>query len=429
MGHRSARLVGTLVAATTALVALIATAAPPAQAHAELTSTQPSAARPLDHCPRIVTLRFDEAVATNGLEVSINAHPATILSSDATSRVFTVGTAGVCPAASLALSWRTVSADDGHVATNVVTFHVHTSDTATSTTSDHTGPAGGPALAVFRAVSYAALALLVGGLFFLIVLWPEGAEVRRAQRLLWLAAILGLAGSIGGLWATTQRAGGMSLSLALNQPFGREYAALGALWLLTWPLVVDVRQRGRGTLTRLGWRVSCVVVGGAIVVVESMTAHAFASSHRALGLADDVVHVTAMSIWIGGLPMLTLCVLPRRRLAELERVVARFSAVAKTSIGAAIASGLVLLALVVVPAHHFWGTRYAATLGLKLAVLAVALLVAAGSERWVRTHRREARVDDARSVAAIAASVGLETALALMILVAAGALSSSSPGV
>lgn len=428
MTRIGARLALAITAVAMALVALVVTSAAPAQAHAELISTQPSAASPLADCPRTITLRFDEAVATNGLQVSINAHPLAVTSSDAKAQVFTVSTAGVCPTASLALSWRTISADDGHVATNVVTFHIHAAG-ASSAAPSHDGEGSGAALAAFRAVSYAALALLVGGLFFLIVLWPDGAEVRRPQRLLWLAVALGLAGSIGGLWATTQRAGGMSLDLALDQPFGREYAALAALWLLATPLVVDVRQRGRGTLTRLGWRASCVVVGGAIVVVESMTAHAFASSHRALGLADDVVHVTAMSIWIGGLLMLTLCVLPRRRLAELETVVARFSTVAKTSIGAAVVSGLVLLALVVLPTHHFWGTRYAATLLVKLAVLGVALLVALGSERWVRGRRLESHVDDARSVAAIATSVGLETALALMILVAAGALSSSSPGV
>lgn len=427
MRRRTFAAVAFLVSVAAAALLLIGGFAAPAQAHAELVSTEPSAAEPLATCPHRLTLRFGEAVADGGLRVSVNGRAATATS--ATAEVFEIDAYAFCPAARLALTWRTVSADDGHVATGAVTFHVRTAAPATAS-EPQTSQAGphGAALPVFRVLGYVAVALLVGGVFFLVVVWPEGADERRSRALLALSVALGLAAAAGGLWATTERAGGMSLRVALDQPFGREYAALGVLWVLATVLVVELRQRGRAVLGRLAWRVSCVLVGGAIVVVESMTAHAFASNHRMVGLADDVVHVSAMSVWIGGLLMLTVCVLPRRRLAELDTVVPRFSRVAKRSVGVVVLSGLVLFALVVLPAHHLWGSRYGATLGIKLAVLAAALVVALGSERWVRGRRLGTRADDLRSVTAIVASVSAETVLALLVLAAAGVLASSSPG-
>lgn len=407
-----------------AVLALIASASP-ASAHALLTSSSPADGASLSHCPRKVSLAFDEAVAAGGVTVTINRKKVPVSATTPDNQHFSVVVVD-CTNPSVTVDWTTVSADDGHVATGALHFQVGGKPSpAAARGGSSSGAASSTLLAASRALGYLCLALFGGGLLFVSLLWPAGASLRRIRFLITCVTGLGILSAIGALWSTVHMTG-MTMGAALRLPFGREYAALALLWVLVAVVVVDFLQRGEVATTRLSWRVSGLMLFLAIASVESMSAHAYASSHPTLGLAVDMVHVSAMSVWIGGLMVITTSVLPILRGEELASVVQSFSRWARLAVSAVVATGVGLLFLVVVPLPTFWGTHYANVLSLKVALLCAALLAAAGSHRWVTRSRTRSA---AASVARIATTVGIETLCALAVLAAAGTLVTSSPGV
>lgn len=402
----------------------------PAAAHAELASSTPSNGATIQTCPQSITLAFDEAVATGGLTVTVNGHATAPHPTTDDNQHFVVR-ARSCKPGATTLTWRTVSADDGHVANGTVHFHVLGTAPATKLSNpaspavSSTTDGASTLLALFRATGYTCLALLGGGLMFVTFLWPSGAGLRRVRWMLIAATAGGGAAAIGALWSTL-KVSGMSLAFALRLPFGREYAALALLWMLAVVVVVDFLQRREQAVNRFAWRMSALMVFLGIGVVEAMSAHAYASDNRTIGLIADLTHLSAMSVWIGGLVTLSIGAIPRLRGPELNRVVHRFSTWAQVSVGSVVLSGLVLLYDVILPLPRFWGTHYATVLAIKLSFLAAALLAATGSQTWVK--RLRTRSTD-RGMALIATSVGLETLCALAVLAAAGTLVTSSPGV
>lgn len=406
--------------------------AAPASAHAELDWTSPAIGASLKECPAHVIMHFTEAVATGGLTVSAGR-----VRLDAQAAVdnetFVVTTGGHCAPHALTLAWRTVSADDGHVAAGNVAFKIGAARSVVAPVAalvPPTTPALGTtqAAAAFRTLGYLALAGFIGGLVFLSMVWPEGAQVRSSRRVLVLSVVAGVASSVGALFSVAaQTTGSYDVGAVLDQAFGREYAATALLWLLAGLVVVDLLQRGRGALERAGWRVSAVLAGGGLVFIEGRSAHASQSAQSAWGTASDFLHVTCMSVWVGGLIMLVACVLPRRHVDELDVVVPRFSTLAQVAVVGVVASGVLLVCEVIAPIPDFWNTHYTRVLAVKLMVLAAALGAAFFSKRWV-DRRTAATSRRSVGVRSIALSVGAEAALAVGVLMAAGTLVSSSPG-
>lgn len=406
--------------------------AAPASAHAELAWTTPSAGAPLKACPSHVIMHFTEAVASGGLTVS--ASKAGLASQAAVdNQTFVVTTRGRCGRHSLVLTWRTVSADDGHVATGEVTFKIGISRSVPAVAGAVGAPAtpmlgSQKAVIAFRTLGYLALSGFIGGLVFLSLVWPEGAQVRSSRRILVLSVIAGVASSVGSLVsAAAQTTSSYNVRAVLDQAFGREYAATALLWLLAGIVVVDLLQRGRDVLERLGWRIAAVIAGAGLIFMEGRTAHATQSASPAWGTASDFLHITCVSVWVGGLVMLVACVLPRRQIEELDAVVPRFSTLAQMAVVGVVASGLLLVCEVIAPIPDFWNTHYTHVLLIKLGVLATALAAAYFSKRWV-DRRMAPSGRRSAGVRPIAISIGAEAALAIGVLIAAGTLVSSSPG-
>lgn len=430
-GDASMSIRSTLATLALSLGAVVALAAP-ASAHAELAWTTPSAGSSLKVCPSHVIMHFTEAVATGGLTVSTGKVP---LASQAAvdNQTFVVTTGGRCTRHSLVLTWRTVSADDGHVASGDVAFKVGVARSVSASASTVSTPAtpmlgSTRATIAFRTLGYLAMAGFIGGLVFLCLIWPEGAQVRSSRRILVLSVIAGVASSVGSLVAVAaQTTSSYDIAAVLDQAFGREYAATALLWLLAGIVVVDLWQRGRHVLDRSGWRISATFAGAGLIFMEGRTAHASQSANSAWGTASDFLHITCMSVWVGGLIMLVACVLPRRHIDELDAVVPRFSTLAQLAVVGVVASGMLLVCEVIAPIPDFWNTHYTHVLLIKLGILAAALAAAYFSKRWVdrrmaRSGRRSA------GVRPIAVSIGAEAALAIGVLIAAGTLVSSSPG-
>jgi copper transport protein len=140
--------------------------------------------------------------------------------------------------------------------------------------------------------------------------------------------------------------------------------------------------------------------------------------------------VAAVAAWVGGLVVLGVVVLPRRRPDELLAVVPRFSSVARVAVGTAIVAGVALTWAVSGGLDEVLHTHYGRVLLLKVTILGAALLAALASKRWVDDRLRLAVVlrGDRHTVRPFVVSVAAEVALAVALLGVAGLLVSTSPG-
>jgi copper transport protein len=290
-----------------------------------------------------------------------------------------------------------------------------------------------------RDIEYVGSALFYGGLAFLALLWPDGATSRGGRRVLiasWSVGALGTLGSIGleGAWVA-QRAPSAAwdrrvLSSVLSTDFGREWAAMGLLWLLGLVVLADVLRRGSAATRSLPWRVAAVAVGVGTLRVFGLTGHSRDTAEPTIAQLADVVHLVAVSAWIGGLAMVLFAVLPRGRIDELRTVVPRYSTLALVSVALAAASGAVLAWRILGSVHAVTSTTYGQTLLVKLALLAAVLFVAYFSKVWVE-HRLDFAVirrSGAGIVRPFVVSVAAETALLVLVLTVASVLVTADPG-
>ncbi|HEV7862340.1 MAG TPA: copper resistance CopC family protein, partial [Acidimicrobiia bacterium] len=185
-----------LVAAVLALGAVFLAAAP-AFAHAQLTSTEPVGGTALATSPSRVVLRFGESVEIPLGSVRVFASPS--------GKQVETGAAGHADGQGNAVAVKLPKLDKG---TYIVTWRVTSADAHpvhgafTFVVGSGKGGAGDAALvekllssgggsttvgavyAVIRFAAFSALVLLVGGFAFLALVWPGGAALPRARRLL-----------------------------------------------------------------------------------------------------------------------------------------------------------------------------------------------------------------------------------------------------
>ncbi len=290
-----------------------------------------------------------------------------------------------------------------------------------------------------RSVDYFGMTLFAGGLFFLAFLWPAGADQGRARKVVGIGWLLGLAGTIAGLglqgaWAAQRPAADFLdwdlLGQVLDTQFGRVWFAKTLLWLLAGVVLADLLQRGHIAARSTAWRVGAGVVTLGVLRTTGLTGHAVESTRPLLTQLADLVHLAGICAWIGGLAVLLFGVLSRRDPGELASVVPRYSKLAMVSVLAVIAAGAVLAWQTVGTWDRLSTTDYGRTLVVKLLVLAVVLVIAQGSKSWVARRLDFAVVlrGDAATVRPFVYSVAAETALVIVVLLAASLLVTASPG-
>lgn len=278
-----------------------------------------------------------------------------------------------------------------------------------------------------RTTGYLAMAVMLGGLFFVSVLWPAGARERRTRVLIGSATVVGALSALGAVWVTTEQSD-LAFRDAVAQHFGRVSVALALTWFLASVVVVGMLQNP-ASVRRTAWRVSAVVVGIGLVRATGMSAHDTQGAHQVSGLFADFLHLTAVSAWVGGLAVMSIGLLPRRRLAELEEVVPKFSKVAATSVALVVVSGTVMAWQLIGSVDGLFSTHYGRVLLAKLLLVGFVLLAALVSKRWVdRTLASAVAADRNGAVGSFVASVGAETALVAGVLAVASLLVTSNPG-
>lgn len=449
------RVLGLLVV-TACLVLVPATAA---SAHAELLGTTPPSGAHLDRPPAEVTLRFSEPVkpvpdavrllAASGR--SVGNGPARAVSS-----VVSLPVPADLPDGIYVVSWRVVSADS-HPVAGSFSFSVGAAPPATSPPATSVTPSDGSVATAywfFRGLGYAALALLTGGLVFILLCWRTGWSSARARRLV----EIGWLGSVVAAVAV----------LLLQGP----YVSGGSLGSLFDPgllrATVDTAY-GQLVLVRLGllalaagsllWR-PAAVAALALPLTWAGAGHARAGSDLVAAFVADTAHLLAMAAWLGGLTMLFYCVLPARRgvpAREAAAVLPRFSRLAMAAIGVLIATGLFQAWRELRDTDLADGSSYTRLLVFKVAAFGLLLCLGAGSRALVqyryvrpaavvsgaarvsplgsrltraRAARKQRHAEQQRELAALGLlrkSVRLELAISAAVLGLTAALVSTSP--
>src|SRR3954453_3944070 len=182
--RRLTRMLAVFAGAVIAVVLL----ALPADAHAVLESSDPAPDAILARAGTSVTLHFDQGVSLlpNGIRV-VNSDGNRVDRGDARhvgdDRTVRVGLRSGLPGGTYLVSWRVVSADS-HPIGAAFTYSIGTPGRRPAAADQGSDGVVGLLFGVSRLVTFAALAVLVGGATFVLLCWPEGRPRQQVRRLL-----------------------------------------------------------------------------------------------------------------------------------------------------------------------------------------------------------------------------------------------------
>jgi copper transport protein len=453
-----------LLASAIALAVLLAGAAP-AAAHANLEGTEPSSGAQLDSPPDQVVLRFNEPVEASLGAIRVYDSDAdrvddgSVHKPDGDTVALDLG--DDLSDGSYVVTWRVTSAD-AHPIHGAFTFQV--GDVATGDSqalarellaADGGSQSVGGLFAAIRFLAFVSLVVLVGGVAFLVLIWPRGAAVVGVRRFLWWAlgtalvvSLLGIGfqGAYAGALRVTDAFDPSVVSSVLDTRFGRVWLARAVLLVVLALLMRPILRIADGddiTPPPTWVTASAAVIAVALLLTPGLSGHASAGDLVPLALVADVVHVVAAAAWFGGLVMLTLWVLPRGLPAEMASVVPRFSRLAFWSVIALVVSGSFQLWRQVGSLDALTSTTFGRLLCLKLALFAGMVGLGALGRVWVRrrfTMPATERValsggpgamahdlEDEEAARAFRFSVAAEVVIGLVILVVTALLVNAQP--
>jgi copper transport protein len=179
--------------------------------------------------------------------------------------------------------------------------------------------------------------------------------------------------------------------------------------------------------------------GTALMLTAALAGHAVTQDLVALAVVSDVLHLLAVSLWLGGLALLAVTVLPRRVGDEMAAVVPRFSRLAFWSVTGILVTGSFQSWRQVRSTAALTDTTYGRLLIVKVVLFAVLVGLGALSRRVVRARYRvpAARLSfgpgtatddpDRATVAQLRRAVGAETAIAVAVLAVTALLVNAQP--
>jgi copper transport protein len=390
-----------------------------AAAHATLTSASPTPDSVLEESPDAIVLTFSEPVETvdrsirlvddTGAEVETGP-----INQDRGTDTIAVEVDGPLDG-SYVVSWRALSIDS-HPIGGAYTFAVGLRTDLDPNLLDDITAAGGASssaelsLGIGRALSYAGAALLVGGFF--VLWWCDRAllDTRRAQRTLIAAALLGAVGTAMMIVAQASLVGAGAASIGswidvIQSRSGRWWLARLASFVIAVPVLIAARGRLATRPALYGG----IAMSALVLAFIAAGGHGLSGRVPVLAYVATVMHLAAMSVWAGGLAMLAIAAR-----AQLRVVFGRFSPLALGSV----------IVLALTGAFNGWrqiggldqltASSYGRWLIVKLAIVAVVIVVAVINRRLVRRDtdrplRGGVAVELAGMVAIVAATAGLVT--------------------
>jgi copper transport protein len=302
------------------------------------------------------------------------------------------------PEGGYTVAWRTLSAADGHTLEGYFGFRIGTGSAGGTVTAVSGSSQSDPLRGLARGLALIGLAALLA--IAPLTLWlfdpiartiPDLSELLRVslRRYAVLAALVAMSGSAVALIAqATAIAPDASIVTAIAQTLGD--TRYGRLWLIRIGLLLAI-----AVLITVAFRASdrqrraLLVAASALALAApipvSLLSHAAAQQEgQVTAVAGDTLHLLAASVWVGGLFMLVLVLLPalfslsaEQRLGALRLAIPRFSAIGLAAWGILVLSGLYAAWLQVGTVGALRDTDYGRALLLKGALLLPVLILAA----------------------------------------------------
>jgi copper transport protein len=421
---------------------------PAAAAHGSLRSSEPAGGSSLERAPAAVTLRFSERPDPSLSTVRVLDGGGRVVAGGPARPVagrpleLQVPTAGLA-AGGYTVSWRIVSAVDGHRTDGVFAFGVGAAATPRLPASEvmaeaRSGPAPAPLAVAGRWAWYWGLGLLVGAAATGLLVFGGRLPGRPA----WLLgpAAAAAAGGLVAMTAAARADAGVSLVDLLGSAPGRwllwRAAALAAGvasagWLLAHPAgrtATPARSGARGPAAT-GPLVALGLAGAGGMLVHTLAGHAAGpSSLRLVNLLAQWAHLVAVGVWVGGLVWLLAALVARSPARSTREVVVGFSRLAGISLAVVVATGAARSVDELGGWRRLLDSGFGRALDLKLALFCA--LVALGAyNRYRLVPLFEARRHEAPAAARLRRNVGGELGLAAAVLAAAALLSQLAPGV
>jgi copper transport protein len=438
-----------------------------AWAHAQLLGTSPVSGTTVQVQPRQVIFEFNQNVG--GTAGAVRVYDAAgrqvddlhVTHPDGNERWIGVGLRPHLPDGTYTATYRVISADT-HIVYGGLVFDIGHAGAAPRFTvtgligRERSGHVTQVAFGLVRALDYLTLALMVGGLVFLLAVWrPALAAVasseqrfssareaveRRLRALFTLAVALGLSVSVLGVLLQGADSSGVSLWSSLKRPivegtlesrFGWVWAVRALVWLLIGVLLLAGRRRlwsARGVEPPRASGAARLLIAALLaccaylLLTPALAGHASVESPSGVFFPADVIHVLAASVWVGGVACL-LVALPAgtRQLQGAERTglllatLERFSPLALAAVVAIAVTGVVQAYIDVRSLHALLHTVYGGLILAKTALLAV--LIGFGwvnRERVIPLLRRLAAGGSTPGAAGIRARRTMRGELALM---------------
>jgi copper transport protein len=399
-----------------------------AWAHASLTKTSPGFQQRLEHSPKTITLHFDQIVDLPAVQV---------LDVDGRNWAGTARAHGknvtapvrALPKGAYTVRWHALSADS-HVVSGVWTFGVRVKAPPPMEAYGASGPTRTEH--VVRWAYFVALALTIGSLGFRLLCLRGLRLSPRVEQRLYVVTGIGVVGVLElGILAFCLRCedvlqlpfgkflyGDLS-PISTHTRFGKAFVAMtlgfaivAALVYLAWLLEREV----------LLWPALALALAFASGLSLSGHDAVDAGSSWKTQLADWV-HLSAASLWVGGL--VTLVAVVWRAAPELRRdAFVRFSRLAVGLVVLVLAAGIYLSIVRLPQLSDLWTHEYGQVLLVKLTL--VATVLAWGGFHHFVVRPRLAGAGDG-FMARVGTSVIGESAVAVAVLLVAAVLVDSKP--
>ena len=411
-----------------------------AGAHALLQRSDPAVNSTVPTAPAAVTLWFGEApdpglssvkvLDTHG--ASVAAGPSQAVAGNPLELQVPLGP---LPNGVYTVTWRTVSAVDGHLASGSFAFGVGSASASAVASTPAPAAAGaasgGPSLlaTLARWLFYLGLCALLGASVIALTVLPAPP----ARSSLWLALLGLIAAAAGGLIVLLAEVAdtGASLGEALGSSLG--VSSFGRLAPLVLAAVgLAAAMRGPASWRRPGL-VLVAIGAGASMLADVASSHAAAGALPILNSAVQALHIGAAGIWIGGLAALLLAIrgTPSHEKAHAIR---RFSLLATAAIVIVSVSGLLRAAAELTGLGDLFSTDFGRLLLLKIALVGV-LAALAAINHFRHVPRAFHGIPGVRRTGSLELGVGVVILLATASLVnvappveAAAAASAAAPG-
>jgi copper transport protein len=414
-----------------AAVVVVALAAPAAAlAHATLEKSSPAVQSRQNVAPRAVALRFDQSVGIIPHTLEVFAADGRKVSGTpgygADHRTVRVSLGGLVRAG-YTVRWRVLSSD-GHVASGLYTFGYSVAAPPPTSAYGASGPTWSDD--VVRWAYFVCLALVLGSLAMRLVILRGRPVPERASDWLHVLAGFGAFAAIDvGIVAFILRAEDalqlpfVDLMYGDLSPFANKtrfgiafvamtlgFALVAALVFLSWAF--DRLQ--------LLWLAFAVALGFASGL--SLSGHSAVEPNASwLSQLADFAHLTAASLWAGGLVSLAFVVWPLA--PELRRsAFLNFSRLATVLVAVLVLAGTYLSILRLPAVSDLWTSGYGRTLLVKIGIVCVAL-------GWGALHHFvvRPRLERGEMPGGLRRSLLGESTIALAVLLVAAVLVNSAP--